>query len=155
MIEDVFRSARHARAMSKLHLPRKSIRLRSPPSGSFFLLDLASVDPHTLLHSAALGFPHDHVSATHSWWREWLSVITTRWLTLLLQPPPQSPHEHEVSRRLFRPYTSTSHNVTKGRYITSNDPRGYMYVLAVASTQDAPDTEVVLCTSILSTTSGS
>jgi hypothetical protein len=28
----------------------------------------------------------------------------------------------------FRPYASLNHQVTKGRYITSNDPRGYMYV---------------------------
>jgi hypothetical protein len=55
--------------------------------------------------------------------------MTIRWPTSLLQSPPQSPYEHEISRRLFRPYTSQNHNVTKGRYITSNDPRGYMYVL--------------------------
>jgi len=30
----------------------------------------------------------------------------------------------------FRPYASPEHHVTKGRYITSNDPRGYMCVLA-------------------------
>ncbi|KAF9651322.1 DNA-binding domain of Mlu1-box binding protein MBP1, partial [Thelephora ganbajun] len=35
---------------------------------------------------------------------------------------------HEASRRPFRPYTSPNHNVTKGRYITSNDPRGYIPV---------------------------
>ncbi|EKM57861.1 uncharacterized protein PHACADRAFT_88735, partial [Phanerochaete carnosa HHB-10118-sp] len=28
----------------------------------------------------------------------------------------------------FRPYTSSTHHVTKGRYITSNDPRGYIPV---------------------------
>lgn len=28
----------------------------------------------------------------------------------------------------FRPYASPNHQVTKGRYITSNDPRGYMSV---------------------------
>ena len=27
----------------------------------------------------------------------------------------------------FRPYASPNHQVTKGRYITSNDPRGYMF----------------------------
>ena len=32
--------------------------------------------------------------------------------------PPQGPR--------FRPYASPNHQVTKGRYITSNDPRGYM-----------------------------
>ena len=28
----------------------------------------------------------------------------------------------------IRPYASPNHNVTKGRYITSNDPRGYIPV---------------------------
>lgn len=42
--------------------------------------------------------------------------------------PPQPLYEHDVSRRLFRPYASPNHNVTKGRYITSNDPRGYIPV---------------------------
>ena len=28
----------------------------------------------------------------------------------------------------FRPYASPNHQVTKGRYITSNDARGYMFV---------------------------
>lgn len=42
--------------------------------------------------------------------------------------PPEPLYEHDVSRRLFRPYASPSHNVTKGRYITSNDPRGYIPV---------------------------
>jgi hypothetical protein len=28
----------------------------------------------------------------------------------------------------FRPYASSNHHVTKGRYITSNDPRGYIPV---------------------------
>lgn len=31
----------------------------------------------------------------------------------------------------FRPYASPNHHVTKGRYITSNDARGYMYVLRI------------------------
>jgi len=76
-----------------------------------------------------LGLPHSYVGADHTWRRKWLDMITIRWPILLFQSPPQSPQEHEVSRRLFRPYTSPNHNVTKGRYITSNDPRGYMYVL--------------------------
>ncbi|KAJ7112845.1 hypothetical protein C8R43DRAFT_133916 [Mycena crocata] len=37
-----------------------------------------------------------------------------------LQPPPISPR--------FRPYASSVHHVAKGRYITSNDPRGYIPV---------------------------
>jgi hypothetical protein len=28
----------------------------------------------------------------------------------------------------FRPFASPDHQVSKGRYITSNDPRGYMFV---------------------------
>ena len=31
----------------------------------------------------------------------------------------------------FRPYASAKHHVTKGRYITSNDPRGYMSVSSI------------------------
>lgn len=35
-------------------------------------------------------------------------------------PPPGPPGPR------FRPYASATHHVTKGRYITSNDVRGYM-----------------------------
>lgn len=44
--------------------------------------------------------------------------------SLVLQSTIPSPASGQVPR--FRPFTSPSHHVTKGRYITSNDPRGYM-----------------------------
>ena len=28
----------------------------------------------------------------------------------------------------YQPYSTLQHRITKGRYITSNDPRGYVYV---------------------------
>ncbi|KAG6829001.1 hypothetical protein H0H92_005978 [Tricholoma furcatifolium] len=40
--------------------------------------------------------------------------------TLPTSPPSAGPR--------FRPYASPNHHVTKGRYITSNDPRGYIPV---------------------------
>lgn len=40
-------------------------------------------------------------------------------------PPNQGPR--------FRPFASPNHQVTKGRYITSNDPRGYMSVYLLFS----------------------
>ncbi|KAF8071495.1 hypothetical protein FPV67DRAFT_875909 [Lyophyllum atratum] len=40
--------------------------------------------------------------------------------TLQTAPPTAGPR--------FRPYASPTHHVTKGRYITSNDPRGYIPV---------------------------
>ncbi|GLB44733.1 putative DNA-binding domain of Mlu1-box binding protein MBP1 [Lyophyllum shimeji] len=40
--------------------------------------------------------------------------------TLQTSPPTAGPR--------FRPYASANHHVTKGRYITSNDPRGYIPV---------------------------
>nr|GAT50504.1 predicted protein [Mycena chlorophos] len=43
--------------------------------------------------------------------------------TLSLSPGPGSPTTGK-----FRPFASTKHQVTKGRYITSNDPRGYIPV---------------------------
>lgn len=53
----------------------------------------------------------------------------------------------------FRPYASPHHQVTKGRYITSNDPRGYMYVLLLPL--DVADHHKAPCTSTHSMASGS
>ena len=130
-------SARHARAMDKLSTsPRKinktalicfQVFFPPPPPDLGWNIPIrcfpwVTVDP--LLS-------HNYVSATHTLrWSKWSSIMTIRWPTSLFQSPPQSPYEHEISRRLFRPYTSQNHNVAKGRYITSNDPRGYMYVLS-------------------------
>ncbi len=47
-------------------------------------------------------------------------------LTLTAQETMQVSPQGASAR--FRPYASPNHHVTKGRYITSNDPRGYMYV---------------------------
>ena len=51
-----------------------------------------------------------------------LTVRTTR------QDPLPSPTAEPVPNGAtrFRPYASPDHHVTKARYITSNDPRGYM-----------------------------
>lgn len=46
-------------------------------------------------------------------------------------PSPQPEQSSAVSR--YRPFPSTAHRVTKGRYITSNDPRGYMSVFLTLS----------------------
>ena len=45
-----------------------------------------------------------------------------------LPSPTAEPAQNGVTR--FRPYASPDHHVTKARYITSNDPRGYMCVRA-------------------------
>lgn len=37
-------------------------------------------------------------------------------------------HQDSTNSPRFRPYASAQHHVTKGRYITSNDPRGYIPV---------------------------
>ena len=42
-----------------------------------------------------------------------------------LPSPTAEPVQNGATR--FRPYASPDHHVTKARYITSNDPRGYMY----------------------------
>ncbi|KAF7311832.1 HTH APSES-type domain-containing protein [Mycena indigotica] len=42
-------------------------------------------------------------------------------------PMPASPTSEQANGR-FRPFASSTHQVTKGRYITSNDPRGYIPV---------------------------
>ncbi|TDL25555.1 DNA-binding domain of Mlu1-box binding protein MBP1 [Rickenella mellea] len=47
---------------------------------------------------------------------------------LLQDSMPSPPTETATGAARFRPYASTSHQVTKGRYITSNDPRGYIPV---------------------------
>lgn len=46
--------------------------------------------------------------------------------TSVLQDSMASPPSSQGPR--FRPYASPNHQVTKGRYITSNDPRGYIPV---------------------------
>jgi len=47
---------------------------------------------------------------------------------LLLDPMSSSNGEQTSGGPRFRPYASPNHHVTKGRYITSNDPRGYIPV---------------------------
>lgn len=47
----------------------------------------------------------------------------------LLKDPMASTHQTPSAGPRFRPYASQKHQVTKGRYITSNDPRGYMSVV--------------------------
>ncbi|THH23092.1 hypothetical protein EUX98_g8086 [Antrodiella citrinella] len=48
---------------------------------------------------------------------------------LLLDPMPSPPSETaSTNGSRYRPYASPDHHVTKGRYITSNDPRGYIPV---------------------------
>ncbi|TCD61343.1 hypothetical protein EIP91_008570 [Steccherinum ochraceum] len=49
---------------------------------------------------------------------------------LLLDPMPSPSSEvaTTASGSRYRPYASPNHHVTKGRYITSNDPRGYIPV---------------------------
>lgn len=46
----------------------------------------------------------------------------------LLHDPMTSAHPSSSIGPRFRPYASSKHQVTKGRYITSNDPRGYIPV---------------------------
>jgi len=41
---------------------------------------------------------------------------------------PQDTTVHNLAGPRFRPFASPNHHVTKGRYITSNDPRGYIPV---------------------------
>lgn len=45
---------------------------------------------------------------------------------LVMDPSSSSSSSTATSTTRFRPYASPHHQVTKGRYITSNDPRGYM-----------------------------
>lgn len=47
---------------------------------------------------------------------------------LLLDPMPPPETEQPNAGQRFRPYLTPNHQVTKGRYITSNDPRGYIPV---------------------------
>lgn len=47
---------------------------------------------------------------------------------LLLDPLPSADSSTPNAGQRFRPYTTPNHHVTKGRYITSNDPRGYIPV---------------------------
>ncbi|KAJ3541387.1 hypothetical protein NM688_g6091 [Phlebia brevispora] len=47
---------------------------------------------------------------------------------MLLDPIPSPDSESSSTAPRFRPYSSPNHHVTKGRYITSNDPRGYIPV---------------------------
>ncbi|KAI6160195.1 hypothetical protein EDD17DRAFT_1605887 [Pisolithus thermaeus] len=46
----------------------------------------------------------------------------------LLHDPMTSAHPSSSTGPRFRPYASSKHQVTKGRYITSNDSRGYIPV---------------------------
>ncbi|GJE85625.1 hypothetical protein PsYK624_017040 [Phanerochaete sordida] len=47
---------------------------------------------------------------------------------LLLEPMSSTDTSTPNTGQRFRPYTTPDHHVTKGRYITSNDPRGYIPV---------------------------
>lgn len=42
--------------------------------------------------------------------------------------PPPSPDAPDAAVTRFRPYECTKHIVTRGRYVTSNDPRGHIPV---------------------------
>ncbi|KAJ7053585.1 transcription regulator HTH, apses-type DNA-binding domain-containing protein [Mycena amicta] len=53
-------------------------------------------------------------------------MATTTIQVLQQIPTPTSTPAQSAAGR-FRPFASSTHQVTKGRYITSNDPRGYMY----------------------------
>ena len=41
-------------------------------------------------------------------------------------PLPSPSADHSTSGKPYTPFPSPDHHVTKARYITSNDPRGYM-----------------------------
>lgn len=71
-----------------------------------------------------------------------------------LQDPMAASHPPAPAGPRFRPYASQKHQVTKGRYITSNDPRGYMFVLS-SPPLHAAHHHLAPCTSIRSTVSGS
>lgn len=76
---------------------------------SYFFLP--SPVPAMLLHAAAAAAPYPPLAAAAAH------------PPLPLLPPPAPPGPR------FRPYASATHHVTKGRYITSNDVRGYMCVV--------------------------
>lgn len=44
-------------------------------------------------------------------------------VTSMLSAPSQAP----ATRSSHVPFPTSSHRISKGRYITSKDPRGYMY----------------------------
>ncbi|KAF8992368.1 hypothetical protein BDQ17DRAFT_1369616 [Cyathus striatus] len=48
--------------------------------------------------------------------------------TGIIQDTMQNSSSNTANTPRFRPYASAKHHVTKGRYITSNDPRGYIPV---------------------------
>ena len=41
-------------------------------------------------------------------------------------PLPSPSADHPTNGKPYTPFPSPDHHVTKARYITSNDPRGYM-----------------------------
>ncbi|KAM5544843.1 hypothetical protein V8D89_001741 [Ganoderma adspersum] len=47
---------------------------------------------------------------------------------LLLDPLPSPSADHPTNGKPYTPFPSPDHHVTKARYITSNDPRGYIPV---------------------------
>lgn len=56
----------------------------------------------------------------------------------ILTYPPAMLQDSAPPAGRFRPYASTKHRVTRGRYITSNDPRGYMSVCCPYLTDCVP-----------------
>ncbi|CAL1715878.1 unnamed protein product [Somion occarium] len=53
---------------------------------------------------------------------------TTMSSSMILDPLPSPSSENASGGPRYRPFASANHHVTKGRYITSNDPRGYIPV---------------------------
>lgn len=140
MIEDVF--IRHGTLMPRTNLPTfTSLEIKQEDAhllAGFFCSFPFTLDrpipvlcsPRTLTD---LLLSHNYVSATRTGWCKWLfTIVAICWPTPFSQSSPQPLYQHEASHQLFRPYTSPNHSVTKGRYITSNDPRGYMFVFSGA-----------------------
>ncbi|KAK7691196.1 hypothetical protein QCA50_006299 [Cerrena zonata] len=48
--------------------------------------------------------------------------------SMIIDPIPSPTSENGSGSPRYRPFASPNHHVTKGRYITSNDPRGYIPV---------------------------
>ena len=97
-------------------LPASALQLRSFLT---FLPSLAPFPPFalSLFHSVRME-PHPHAPPAV------LSLLHST-SALKLMPLLKETGSNPSAGR-FRPYASTKHRVTRGRYITSNDRRGYM-----------------------------
>jgi hypothetical protein len=91
---------------------------------SRYICQLLASMGHLLLARSRRGqyYHHFHHSNSHPSYN--LSFLFNYHL---MASPPSIPQQGPR----FRPYASPNHQVSKGRYITSNDPRGYMYVLCL------------------------